>query len=611
MRTKEVAISILQACLLEKNDMLGFDLPFRYSQLFVIINLQPLMNLPKSTITGITLLTIFGLLFSCTPKRSPVADAPLVVLTFDDAVKSHLTYVAPLLREYGFGATFFVTYAWMDDSVNFLTWKEIAALHELGFEIGNHSWTHANFSQPGPAYELEGELGLMEWMLERVGIPKPISYAHTGNAFGPEAIRTLERRGYRFARRGKQPEVAYGTLDPGPGYDPLQHHPLVIPTTLDFYPDMDLEHFTRALTQVPDHEIVVLQFHGVPDSVHPWVNTPPEQFRQYMDYLKDGGYQVIAMRDLVEYLPELLPEDPMINIRYPAAESSEPVWPSEVVASREQSGYWLGVMQRHGYTTREMAGVLGWSPDTIDRLLPSVRIPASHPDRIEVLPYPGGRHPRIEFQEGMLSPMRGTKLSVFLPWNPGDFVVLDVPEAVFTQFGLTFLGHKHIPTVFDYQQVGIVNRDWVQDSAGHWSNLWKLPNGTEIGARVMPGRERLRMELWLTNHTSDTVFSNLQTQVCVMLGQTSSFAALTNDNKRLTCPVVAVESDQGDQWIITGWQGCARPWGNKNCPCLHADPAFPDCAPGQTVTIRGMLWFYTGRDIDQEISRVQRELTWL
>ena len=33
----------------------------------------------------------------------------LVVLTFDDSAKSHYTVVRPLLKEYQFGATFFIT----------------------------------------------------------------------------------------------------------------------------------------------------------------------------------------------------------------------------------------------------------------------------------------------------------------------------------------------------------------------------------------------------------------------------------------------------------------------------------------------------------------------
>src|SRR5438067_10944357 len=86
----------------------------------------------------------------------------LVVLTFDDAVKSHRTFVAPMLKELGFGATFFVTHKWMDDQTNFMTWQDIADIHEMGFEIGNHSWTHDDFSMPRNAARLAGELYLVD-----------------------------------------------------------------------------------------------------------------------------------------------------------------------------------------------------------------------------------------------------------------------------------------------------------------------------------------------------------------------------------------------------------------------------------------------------------------
>ena len=46
----------------------------------------------------------------------------IVVLTFDDAVKSQRTVVAPLLKDLGFGATFFVSHRWMvDDPEHYLT----------------------------------------------------------------------------------------------------------------------------------------------------------------------------------------------------------------------------------------------------------------------------------------------------------------------------------------------------------------------------------------------------------------------------------------------------------------------------------------------------------
>src|SRR5579884_1381592 len=75
---------------------------------------------------------------------APIPDRA-ILLSFDDAVKSHRTFVAPLLRKLGFRATFFVTHLWMGDTANFMSWREIAELHQMGFEIGNHAWTHGDY----------------------------------------------------------------------------------------------------------------------------------------------------------------------------------------------------------------------------------------------------------------------------------------------------------------------------------------------------------------------------------------------------------------------------------------------------------------------------------
>ena len=247
----------------------------------------------------------------------PVPDKT-VVLTFDDAVRSHLDLVAPLLKESGFGATFFITGQWMDDPEHFLTWEDVAKLHEMGFEIGNHTRTHGHFNDPSDAARLDQELAWVEEKLARVGVPKPVSFAWPGNAFGPETVRVLEARGYRFARRGMQPEVPYGAIQPGPLFDPRAHHPLLIPTAGDAYPDWTLEAFKTVVDRAKDGRIAVVQFHGVPDVVHPWVHTPPERFRQYVDYLKQGGFHVIALRDVARYVSkEEASQDPLLTTRYP------------------------------------------------------------------------------------------------------------------------------------------------------------------------------------------------------------------------------------------------------------------------------------------------------
>jgi peptidoglycan/xylan/chitin deacetylase (PgdA/CDA1 family) len=244
--------------------------------------------------------------------------AKTVVLTFDDAVKSHLTVVAPLLKEHGFGATFFITQAWMDDPEYFLSWDDVAVIHELGFEIGNHTWTHGGFNTPVGAARLADELARVEHELARVGVPRPTSFAWTGNAFGPESVEVLAAAGYRLARRGMQPEVPYGRIHPGPLFDPTRHHALLIPTSGDGYPDWNLAHFKKVVDRAEPGKIVVLQFHGVPDVVHPWVHTPVERFGEYMTYLKDNNFNVIALGDIEKFLPaEPVNDDPTLKIRYP------------------------------------------------------------------------------------------------------------------------------------------------------------------------------------------------------------------------------------------------------------------------------------------------------
>lgn len=499
-----------------------------------------------------------------------------VVLTFDDAVKSHRTVVAPLLKELGFGATFFVSHAWMTDPENFLTWQEVAELHQMGFEIGNHSWTHPGFSTPRVAARLPAELALVENELARVGVPKPVSFAFSGNGFGPEAVRALAAAGYRFGRRGMQPEVEYGKVEPGPLYEPGKHHPLLIPTSGDGYPGWTLEHFRRVVDRAGPGRIVVLQFHGVPDPKHPWVHTPPERFREYMRYLKEGGFEVIAMRDLARFP---MASGPAPEIRYPDSKGKPLPLPVEMEATRANLDYWRRVMAEHRYSPEEAALVTG-IPETL---------PPAAGHGLRLLPYPGGRHPRIGFLEGAICPQRGTKASVFLPWSDSDYLVVDLPEAIFSNLGLIYLAHTHIPTYWDDRNVVIDNVDWVREADGSLRLERTLPNRIAFGSSIRLTRGGVEMDLWLRNGTA-AVLTGLRTQVCVMLKGAPEFNAQTNDNKEFGKSSAVVRSASG-RVIQVEWERCGRTWGNPRVPCLHADPVLPDCAPGQTVKVKGKLSF--------------------
>ncbi len=507
------------------------------------------------------------------------------MLTLDDAVKSHRTFAGPLLKELGFGATFFVTHRWMDDAANFMTWRDIAELYQMGFEVGNHTWTHANFSSPREGARLEGELALVENELRKVDVPKPVSFAWPGNQFGPEAMAVIRRTGFRFARRGLMPETPYGAIEPGPVFDPQRHHPLLIPTTGDAYPKWTMEHFDRVLALAKEGRAVVLQFHGVPDVAHPWVHTPAEAFRDYMLRLKQGGFRVLALRELGPYIDTgRPPADPLLTARVPSPKG-EPPLPDEVAATRESLDEWFAVMRRHRYSAAEAAVVGGMEEREAGKRLSVVSAAQG-----AVLPYPGGRHFRIGFLEGAIDPMRGTKASVFLPWDSQAYAVVDLPEAIFAGRELLFLAHTHVPTIWNDRNEVIRNTDWRGTEGGGLRSEWKLPNGIRFGASVKPEAGYVALECWVENGTREPL-RNLRAQVCVGLKGVPEMSAQTNDNKRLEKLVAAVRSADGKRWLSTAWENTARVWGNPACPCLHADPSLPDCAPGETVRTTGRLWF--------------------
>jgi peptidoglycan/xylan/chitin deacetylase (PgdA/CDA1 family) len=244
-----------------------------------------------------------------------------VVLTFDDGVTNHLTYVVPLLEELGFGATFFYTARWPKDRKGYLDFEGIAEIHRRGFEVGDHTVTHKGFHVPRMAKQLVMESEDMERVFGEHGIPKPASFAWPGNVFGPESLAVLRERGYRFARRGMSPEFPPGQVTVGPAYDPARHDPLLIPTAGDAHMGWSIPHFKRVIEQAKDGKAVVLQFHGVPDPHNRLLSTTPSMFRRLMGILDEGRYRVIAMRDLEKYVdPRPVPSDPMTTTRCPDEE---------------------------------------------------------------------------------------------------------------------------------------------------------------------------------------------------------------------------------------------------------------------------------------------------
>jgi peptidoglycan/xylan/chitin deacetylase (PgdA/CDA1 family) len=235
----------------------------------------------------------------------------LVVLTFDDSAKSHFTVARPLLKRLGFNATFFITegFDFATNKKDYMTWEEIATLDRDGFEIANHTRDHMNVSRENLG-KLKEQLEAINDECKAHGISRTTSFAYPGNSFLPEAFPVLKELGIRIARRGGAPEYEYKT-GRGFAYEPGIDHPLLIPSAGDARPDWTIDNFVAAVEQARDGKIAVLQFHGVPDTAHSWVNTPADKFTDYMNYLAKKKYKVIAMRDLEKYVDlSKVPGDP-------------------------------------------------------------------------------------------------------------------------------------------------------------------------------------------------------------------------------------------------------------------------------------------------------------
>ncbi|MDO1448218.1 polysaccharide deacetylase family protein [Rhodocytophaga aerolata] len=239
----------------------------------------------------ILFMSILGLAFPGNAQivKKPIPDK-LVVLTFDDAPVTHYTYVAPLLKEYGFNATFFVcefppNY---QDTTKYMTWKQIQHLGKMGFEVANHTHTHK-----GPSRlthdEFASQLAYIEHKCDSLQLGKPLTFAYPGYDLTPQSLETLQQRGYLFARAG-------GSRP----YNPLTDHPYLIPSWATTQENMG--QIMDAFRQAANGRVVVLTLHGVPDYEHPWVTTTPAQFKQYLQYLHANHYQVISLKELSTYI---------------------------------------------------------------------------------------------------------------------------------------------------------------------------------------------------------------------------------------------------------------------------------------------------------------------
>lgn len=128
--------------------------------------------------------------------RKPIPDK-VVVLTFDDGPASSYTVVAPILKSFGFNGSFYIcdfdSYRTRKDW--YLTWRQMKAMADQGFDIGNHTSGHAGGASIQYFLTMEDEMVAN-------GVPKPTTIAWPVFAVNTDTYPELTKNGYTFGRGG-------------------------------------------------------------------------------------------------------------------------------------------------------------------------------------------------------------------------------------------------------------------------------------------------------------------------------------------------------------------------------------------------------------------------
>ena len=140
----------------------------------------------------------FDALAAHVSRGAPLPDRP-VIISFDDDWKSQYVNAVPLLRRYGFTATFFV---WVRavGRAHHMTWDEIRELDAEGMEIGCHTLTHLILPKLKSDDMLRREIVAAKEMIEaHIGHPVT-SLAYPFGQYDERVVAIAREAGFTSAR---------------------------------------------------------------------------------------------------------------------------------------------------------------------------------------------------------------------------------------------------------------------------------------------------------------------------------------------------------------------------------------------------------------------------
>jgi len=136
----------------------------------------------------------------------------LAAITFDDGYSDNFHCACPILKKFGFTATFFLTAGYIGTDKllprdkkrgdtkkdRLFNWTEVIEMKKTGFTFGSHSLTHANLVSIDPK-EARKEIEESKTIME-AHLPEPINFfCYPFGSYSPEVKKMVADAGYQVA----------------------------------------------------------------------------------------------------------------------------------------------------------------------------------------------------------------------------------------------------------------------------------------------------------------------------------------------------------------------------------------------------------------------------
>lgn len=122
-----------------------------------------------------------------------------VIISFDDDWEGQYTYALPLLKKYGFTATFYI-WVVVVGRKHHMTWDEVKELDAAGMQIGCHTLTHPFLQRIRSDETLRREIVVSKQRIEE-HIGKPVtSFAYPFGQYNARVVSFVREAGFASAR---------------------------------------------------------------------------------------------------------------------------------------------------------------------------------------------------------------------------------------------------------------------------------------------------------------------------------------------------------------------------------------------------------------------------